>query len=141
VLRTAQISRSAGLRGAVPIVLATYPVVAGVPASNELLDVVFVTVVVFTLLQGPTLPAVARRLRLAPSATPTELQLQAAQLERLDAELLALMIPPGSRFPVPGSRFPVPGSRFPVPGSRFPVPGCTASPCSSCACRHRPSSA
>jgi cell volume regulation protein A len=88
----------AGLRGAVPIVLATYPVVAGVPGSDELLDVVFVTVVVFTLLQGPTLPAVARRLRLAPTGTAMELQVEAAPLDRLDAELLTLMIPSDSRL-------------------------------------------
>jgi cell volume regulation protein A len=88
----------AGLRGAVPIVLATYPVVAGVPGSDQLLDVVFVTVVLFTLLQGPTLPAVARRLRLTGFDTARELQIEAAPLDRLDAELLTLTIPSGSRL-------------------------------------------
>jgi cell volume regulation protein A len=50
----------AGLRGAVPIVLATYPIVADLPRSEQILDIVFVAVVVFTLVQGPTLPAAAR---------------------------------------------------------------------------------
>ena len=38
----------AGLRGAVPIVLATYPIVAGVPDSGRLLNIVFILVVVCT---------------------------------------------------------------------------------------------
>src|SRR6185312_10537718 len=43
----------AGLRGAVPIVLATFPVAAGVANSYRLLNIVFILVVVFTLVQGP----------------------------------------------------------------------------------------
>jgi len=43
----------AGLRGAVPILLATFPIVRGVPDSDRLLDIVFVLVVIFTLIQGP----------------------------------------------------------------------------------------
>lgn len=50
----------AGLRGAVPIVLATFPIVVGVAGSRDLLNIGFVLVVIFTLVQGPTLPAVAR---------------------------------------------------------------------------------
>ena len=86
----------AGLRGAVPIVLATVPVTAGVPRSRELFGLVFVLVVVFTLVQGPTLPLVARRLRLVVAAEPTHIDVEAAPLEDLDAEVLQLRIPPGS---------------------------------------------
>lgn len=50
----------AGLCGAVPIVLATIPLVNGVVGAERLLDVVFVLVVVFTLIQGTSLPWVAR---------------------------------------------------------------------------------
>ena len=46
----------AGLRGAVPIVLATFPIVAGVPDSYRLLNIVFMLVVVFTLVQGAQPP-------------------------------------------------------------------------------------
>ena len=53
----------AGLRGAVPIVLATIPLSAHVPGATRLFDQVFVIVVVFTLLQGPTLPWVAQAAR------------------------------------------------------------------------------
>ncbi len=53
----------AGLRGAVPIVLATIPLAEEVTDAERLFDIVFVIVVISTLLTGPTLPAVAKRLR------------------------------------------------------------------------------
>src|SRR4051812_19391148 len=55
----------AGLRGAVPIVLATIPLSERVPGSTKLFDIVFVMVVIYTLLTGPTLPMVAARLGVA----------------------------------------------------------------------------
>ena len=55
----------AGLRGAVPVVLAT------VPATPDVFNLVFVLVIVFTLVQAPTLPWVARRLGVAPRARPS----------------------------------------------------------------------
>lgn len=88
----------AGLRGAVPIVLATFPIVGGVEGARDLLNIVFVLVVVFTLIQGPTLPAAARRLRLTSSDAPRELQVETAPLDVLDADLLTVTIPPGSRL-------------------------------------------
>jgi cell volume regulation protein A len=88
----------AGLRGAVPIVLATVPVTAGVARSNELFSLVFVLVVAFTLLQGPTLPVAARLLRLARSDEPDDIGVEAAPLEDLGADLLQLTIPPGSQL-------------------------------------------
>ena len=51
----------AGLRGAVPIVLATIPLAEEVTGAERLFDIVFVIVVIYTLLTGPTLPWVARR--------------------------------------------------------------------------------
>jgi cell volume regulation protein A len=54
----------AGLRGAVPIILATFPLVAGVPGGEELFNIVFFVVLASTLVQGTTIPAVARWLRL-----------------------------------------------------------------------------
>ena len=56
-----------------PIVLATIPLSARVPGATRLFDQVFVIVVVFTLLQGPTLPWVARRLRVTAPAEPLEI--------------------------------------------------------------------
>lgn len=88
----------AGLRGAVPIVLATYPVVEGVPDSGRLLNIVFILVVVFTLVQGPSLRFVAERLRLVPRDATREIQVDAAPLDVLDAELLTMTVSPGSRL-------------------------------------------
>lgn len=88
----------AGLRGAVPIVLATYPIVAGVPDSGRLLNIVFILVVLYTLIQGPSLRMVAERLHLIPRDTTREIQVDAAPLDVLDAELLTMTVLPGSRL-------------------------------------------
>ncbi len=88
----------AGLRGAVPIVLATIPVTAGLPGGRRLFDIVFVLVVVFTLVQGTSLPLVARPLGLVESDQTTEIDVESAPLEELGADLLQLRIPPGSRL-------------------------------------------
>lgn len=88
----------AGLRGAVPIVVATVPMGAGVPGAEQVFAIVFVLVVAFTLIQGPTLPWTAKRLRLFASAEATDLDVEAAPLEELGADLLQIRIPHGSRI-------------------------------------------
>jgi cell volume regulation protein A len=88
----------AGLRGAVPIVLATIPLAEDVPGSTRLFDIVFVMVVIYTLLTGPTLPWVARVLRVARRSEPRELDVEAAPLERISADLLQVRISPKSRM-------------------------------------------
>ncbi len=52
-----------GLRGAVPVVLAVFPVMAGVPGSGLLFDVTFAVVLFSLLVQGATVPWAARRLK------------------------------------------------------------------------------
>jgi potassium/hydrogen antiporter len=54
----------AGLRGAVPIVLATFPIVAGVPGAQTIFNIVFFVVVTSSIIQGTTLGALARTLKL-----------------------------------------------------------------------------
>ncbi len=88
----------AGLRGAVPIVLATIPLAEGVDGADDLFDIVFVMVVVYTLLTGPTLPAVARWLRVARRSEPRGLDVEAAPLERVAADLLQVTIAPTSKM-------------------------------------------
>ncbi|MUM19307.1 potassium/proton antiporter [Mycobacterium sp. CBMA271] len=88
----------AGLRGAVPVVLATFPIVEGVPDSYRLLNIVFVLVVVFTLVQGPSLRPVAHLLGLITREATREIQVEAAPLDVLDAELLTMKVQPASRL-------------------------------------------
>jgi potassium/hydrogen antiporter len=88
----------AGLRGAVPIVLATIPLAEGVTDSERLFDIVFVIVVISTLLTGPTLPAVAKRLRVTRRSEPRQLDLEVAPLERGAADMLQVTISPVSRL-------------------------------------------
>jgi potassium/hydrogen antiporter len=88
----------AGLRGAVPIVLATIPLAQRVRASTEVFDVVVVIVVVFTLVQGPTLPLAARLLRLTGSVTTSGLEVESAPLGALDADVLTVRVGPDSRL-------------------------------------------
>lgn len=60
-----------GLRGATPIILATFPVAAGVTNASWLFDIVFFVVLTSVLIQGTTIAVAARRLRLVDdSASP-----------------------------------------------------------------------
>jgi cell volume regulation protein A len=88
----------AGLRGAVPIVLATFPLTADVPGAAFIFDTVFVLVVVFTLVQGWSLPWVARRLGIATPLTPRDVVVESAPLDELDADLVQMTVPARSRL-------------------------------------------
>src|SRR5680860_664451 len=87
----------AGLRGAVPIVLTTIALAEGVDQATELFDIVFVMVVIYTLLTGPTLPWVARRLGVAQREV-RDLEVEAAPLDRIAADLLQVSITRKSRL-------------------------------------------
>jgi cell volume regulation protein A len=82
----------AGLRGAVPVVLAT------VPADQDVFNLVFVLVVVFTIVQAPTLPWVARALRVTTEGEAQRLDIESSPLTRLDADLLQVHVAEGSRL-------------------------------------------
>ncbi|EWM16607.1 potassium/proton antiporter [Kutzneria sp. 744] len=87
-----------GLRGAVPIVLALIPLTQGVPGAQHLVDAVFVLVVVLTLIQGGTLPLVARWLGLVKTGDTQEIEVDSAPLDTLGAELLQVRVQPGSKL-------------------------------------------
>jgi cell volume regulation protein A len=59
-----------GLRGAVPIILATYPVLAGAPGATRIFDIVFFAVVVNAFVPGATVGRLARRLGLEAALKP-----------------------------------------------------------------------
>ncbi|NTU83077.1 MAG: potassium/proton antiporter [Chloroflexales bacterium] len=86
----------AGLRGAVPIVLATYPLLAGLPRAQTIFDLVFFIVVVSVLLQGISIAWVARLLGVndlrphAPDARTFTPEV------RLSSRIIEAVVPPGS---------------------------------------------
>ena len=88
----------AGLRGAVPIVLTTIPLANEVEGAPELFDIVFVMVVLFTVLTAPTLPWAAMVLKVARRGEPRDLDVEAAPLERIAADLLQVTITEKSRL-------------------------------------------
>jgi cell volume regulation protein A len=88
----------AGLRGAVPVVLATVPATAGTPGAESIFNLVFVLVVIFTLVQAPTLPWVARRLGLTESVAQVELDVETTPLEQMGAEVIQVTIGERSRL-------------------------------------------
>jgi cell volume regulation protein A len=79
----------AGLRGAVPIVLATFPIIAGVPGANEIFNIVFFAVAVSTVLQAATFEPFAKRLGVTTEhrAIPAPL-MEARAVRRLGAEVV-----------------------------------------------------
>ena len=82
-----------GLRGAVPIVLATFPKIAGVPGADGLFSLVFFMVLTSSLVPGATIRFVTRKLGLMSAQKPTP----AAVLEvnaafELDGELVSFHI-------------------------------------------------
>ena len=72
----------AGLRGAVPIILATFPVLAGAPGAGRIFDVVFFVVVANAIVPGGTVPWVTRKLGLEarePPAPTAVLEIESIQ--------------------------------------------------------------
>jgi len=86
-----------GLRGAVPIILATFPLLAGIPQADLIFHVVFFVVLTSVLLQGTSIPLVARWLRLDAPLTPKKLYpIEFTPMGELKTELKELIIPSGS---------------------------------------------
>lgn len=83
-----------GLRGAVPIVFATYPLIAGVEKANMIFNIVFFISVTSVLLQGTTLPLMAKWLHVsvpekAKRRTPLDIELS----DNIKTELAEILVP------------------------------------------------
>lgn len=87
----------AGLRGATPIWLATFPVVAGLAAGDNIFAVVFFVVVTSTLIQGATFEPLAIRLGLTTDepALPRRLH-ESGRIRELGGEVIACKLPEGA---------------------------------------------
>ncbi len=87
----------AGLRGATPIWLATFPVVAGIESSVLLFDIAFFVVVTSTLIQGATFEPLARRLGLTsdePALAPH--LFESGRIRQLGSDVIACRVRPGA---------------------------------------------
>jgi cell volume regulation protein A len=92
-----------GLKGAVPIILATAPILAGVPDAQRVFDVVFFVVVVNALVQGSSVPWLTRRLDLeAAESPPPPAVLNVEAREQFTSELHSYYV--DDMLPVAGAR-------------------------------------
>ena len=87
----------AGLRGATPIWLATFPVVAGVRSGDEEFAIVFFVVVTSTLIQGASFEPLAKRLGLTTDepALPQRL-LESGRIQQMGGDVIAFRLPEGA---------------------------------------------
>lgn len=82
-----------GLRGAVPIIFSTYPLLAGIPAANAIFNLVFFISVSSVLVQGTTLPLVARWLHVSvPEKLKRKFPIDFEMKENFNSELAELDI-------------------------------------------------
>lgn len=86
-----------GLRGAVPIILATYPRLAGIQQSDLIFNIVFFVVLTSVLIQGTTIPVIARWLKVDDLSKPEpKYPLELDPLQGWRGELREVIIPENS---------------------------------------------
>ncbi len=85
-----------GLRGATPIVLATFPLLAGVPNANVLFNLVFFVVITSVLVQGTTIPFVSRLLKVNDPTAPSRDDPRETWISDLTAQLNEVQVGDGS---------------------------------------------
>ncbi|MCW3159541.1 potassium/proton antiporter [Micropruina sonneratiae] len=88
----------AGLRGAVPIIMATVPLASPLPQAKDIFDLVFVFVVVYTTLQAPTLGWAARKLGVTTGDDAVDIEVEVAPLDKIQADFMQIKVPSGSHL-------------------------------------------
>ena len=88
----------AGLRGAVPIILSTYILIAGIPHAMTIFNLVFFVTFASVLLQGSTIPHIANWLNMStPQAEKVNFPIEFNPKEDVRNKLLEVLIQPGAR--------------------------------------------
>ncbi len=83
-----------GLRGSVPIILATFPFMAGIPQADTIFDIVFFVVITSVFIQGTSIPFFSKILKLdVPLANKTNYPIEFEKTAALDAEMIEVIVP------------------------------------------------
>jgi cell volume regulation protein A len=83
-----------GLRGAAPIILATFPLLAGIPQAETIFNIVFFVVVASVLIQGASIPFVSKILKVnAPLIKKHRYPIEFEKRDGIDAELNDVIVP------------------------------------------------
>ena len=83
-----------GLRGSVPIILATFPFMASIPHADIYFNIVFFVVIASVFIQGTSIPFVSKILKLdVPLAYRRQYPIEFEKMEGIDAELTDVIVP------------------------------------------------
>ena len=83
-----------GLRGAVPIILATFPLITGIPRADLIFNIVFFIVLTSILLQGTSVPFVSKVLSVeTPLRNKRSYPIEFEKIEGIDADLEEVIVP------------------------------------------------